>query len=618
MKSTRANRPSLLPVLLIAFVSNGRVWTNSYRPTVVGCLTACLAIIACGCGAQPKPAPETAVTDFENESSAGNQATPRHGQNAAVRSSIQFVDRATSAGVVFNYDHGGAAGHASILESVGGGCGLIDFDGDHDLDLFFLGGGKFSPDRKIFGLPSALYRNQGTWNFQSVTAPARVDAVRHYTHGTTMADFDQDGFEDILVTGYGGVQFWHNLGDGSFQDITLAAQLTDSLWSTSAAWGDFNGDGDLDLFVTHYVDWSFQNDPFCPSPDPNVREICSPKVFGPLRDLLYFSIGDGTFQEASDRAGLRKESKGLGVLAADFDLDGKLDVYVANDTAPNFLYHNIGQGRFEEIGDLSGSSLGDNSSPDGSMGIAVGDFNLDGLPDIWVANFENESFALYRNDGNCTFLHVSQPLGVTAAGSQFVGFGTVFFDVDRDGDEDLWVSNGHVLLYPVNAPVKQLPLLFENQGGKWFQNIAPFAGQYCTTPHLGRGVAKGDLDGDGDLDLVTTHMLEPQSLLENTSQNANGWFQTRLIGTRSNRSAIGALLTLRTSTGVQIRQISGGGSYLSHSDSRAFWGISAGTKVEELTVRWPSGVKQVITHPQPNSILTVIEPYSNAGEPSHP
>jgi hypothetical protein len=520
--------------------------------------------------------------------------------------SFQFVNRSAAAGVNFEYDSGDSAKRASILESVGGGCGLIDFDGDQDLDLFFTGGGQFG-STGINGLSSALYQNQGDWSFRPVTNPAGLKSDSHYTHGTTAADYDHDGFEDILVTGYGGVQLWRNLGDGTFQDTTLAALLNDSLWSTSAAWGDFNGDGNLDLYLAHYVDWSFLNDPFCPGKTATIRELCSPKVFGPLPDVLYVSHGDGRFHDASSSAGLSKDGKGLGVLAADVDLDGKLDLYVANDTSPNFLYHNLGHGKFEEIGDLSGTALGDNASPDGSMGIAIGDFNLDGLPDIWVANFEDESFALYRNDGNCAFLHVSQPLGVTAEGTSFVGFGTVFFDADRDGDEDLWVSNGHVLRAPESSTVKQLPLLFENQAGKWFRNIAPSAGEYCTTPHLGRGVGKGDIDGDGDLDLIVTHIHEPPALLENTSGNANGWFQVRPIGTRSNRSGIGVLLTLKTSAGTQIRQISGGGSYLSQSDSRAFWGIPKGAKLESLTIQWPSGTQQVISNLRPNTTLTAIE-----------
>lgn len=562
------------------------------------CLTLCCCAI--NCGPTAKTASNTAVPTTAERSSAA--------ANAASVGTVKFEDRAAAAGIEFVYQNGSDANHAAILESLGGGCGIFDFDCDQDLDVFFLGGGRFSGKDQLVGLPSALYRNENGWQFQPITTGAQIGSARHYTHGTAIADYDSDGFEDVLLTGYGGLQLWHNLGDGTFRDITDDAQLTDKLWSSSAAFGDINGDGHLDLYVAHYVNWSFTNDPVCPGPEPTLRETCSPRRFEPLPDVYYQSAGDGTFVDASQNVGLRQDGKGLGVMTADFDLDGYLDVYVANDTVPNFLYRNQGDGKLEEIGHISNTALSEVATADGSMGVAVGDYNHDGLPDIWVANYERESFALYRNEGNCFFLHVSQPMGVTAVGSLFVGFGTVFCDFDRDGYEDIWVTNGHVIKFPQNAPVKQVPLLFMNRATKRFENAAPQAGKYCTTPHLGRGVAKGDLDGDGDLDLVTTHVLEPQALLENTSENDNGWLAVRCIGTRSNRSAIGTHFSLKTSDGVRVRQISGGGSYLSHSDLTAFWGIPKGMKIEELKVQWPSGTEQALTSVNANQTLQLIEP----------
>lgn len=561
------------------------------------CLALCCSTI--NCSPKAKTASNTVVpTPAELAPTAAN---------AASVGTVKFEDRAPAAGIEFVYQNGSDANRAAIVESLGGGCGIFDFDRDQDLDVFFLGGGRFSGKDQLVGLPSALYRNEGGWQFQPITTGSQIGPARHYTHGTAIADYDSDGFEDVLLTGYGGLQLWHNLGDGTFRDITAEAQLTDKLWSSSAAFGDINGDGHLDLYVAHYVNWSFTNDPVCPGPDPTLRETCSPRRFEPLPDVYYQSAGDGTFVDESQKVGLRQDGKGLGVMTADFDLDGHLDVYVANDTVPNFLYRNQGDGKLEEIGHISNTALSEVATADGSMGVAVGDYNHDGLPDIWVANYERESFALYRNEGNCFFLHVSQPMGVTAVGSLFVGFGTVFCDFDRDGYEDIWVTNGHVIKFPQNAPVKQVPLLFMNRATKRFENAAPQAGTYCTTPHLGRGVAKGDLDGDGDLDLVTTHVLEPQALLENTSENDNGWLAVRCIGTRSNRSAIGTRLSLKTSDGVRIRQISGGGSYLSHSDLTAFWGIPKGLKVEELKVQWPSGTEQVLTPVNANQTLQLIE-----------
>ena len=287
---------------------------------------------------------------------------------------------------------------------------------------------------------------------------------------------------------------------------------------------------------------------------------------------------------------------------------------LANDTVPNFLYRNDGTGKFEEIGHINGTALSDMATADGSMGVSVGDYNLDGLPDIWVANYERESFALYRNDGECYFQHVSQPLGVTGVGAMFVGFGTLFFDADLDGDEDVWVTNGHVIQYPANAPLKQVPLLFENVETKRFRNVAPQSGTYATTPHMGRGVCQADFDQDGDRDLLVSHVNDPLSLLENTTVTTARALRVRLIGRTSNRTAIGARLVLETSAGRRLRQISGGGSYLSHSDLEVVWGIPEGVLLKSLHIRWPSGQEQALTDLQPDTPRIVIEP-SAGGAP---
>ncbi|HUQ68520.1 MAG TPA: CRTAC1 family protein, partial [Planctomycetaceae bacterium] len=400
------------------------------------------------------------------------------------------------------------------------------------------------------------------------------------------------------------------LGDGTFIETARMAGLTDDLWSSRAAWGDANGDGVLDLYVAHYVNWSFANHPFCDSGDKNQRDVCPPRSFEALPHVLYFGTGDGTFQNRSREAGLEPEGptgKGLGVLFADVDLDGDLDSYVANDTTPNALYRNRGGGSFDEVGDRSGTALSDVGMPDGSMGVDMADYNLDGLPDLWVANYERESLALYRNEGNCQFLHVSRATGVTAVGSLFVSFGTVFLDFDRDGDEDVFVSNGHVIRYPDNAPVKQLPLLFENSRNR-FVNIAPAAGACMHVPHLGRGVAGGDIDNDGDVDLVLAPINEPATVLVNESADENHWLRVRLVGTKSHRDAVGARLTLTTSAGVQTRQIKGGGSYLSQSDLAAFFGVPKHARIEKLSIDWTSGIRQELTDLQPDRVVTCIEP----------
>ncbi|MGH7135385.1 MAG: FG-GAP repeat domain-containing protein, partial [Pirellulales bacterium] len=407
-------------------------------------------------------------------------------------------------------DNGRAAGFHTIIESLGGGIGLFDYDNDGRHDLFCPGGGKFDEQKITSGLPSALFRNLGDWRFVDITAHARIgQAPPHLTHGCSAADYDADGFTDLLVTGFGGLQLFHNQGDGSFEEVHHEVGMDDTLWSSSAAWADFNGDQHLDLYVDHYVDWSPENDPSCPGPE-GKREICSPRKFEPLPDIIYYSNGDGTFRDATSEARLKIEpqvcGKGLGVVAADLDLDGDVDVYVANDTVDNFLYLNDGHGAFEEVGLFHGVARDARGKAEGSMGADVGDYDLDGLPDIWVSNFEEESFSLYRNDSQLPgqFVHVSQGTGITALGKLYVGFGTVFADVDCDGDEDFVVSNGHVINFPKAAPIRQEPLVLINDQGRFNKAVFPPNG-YFSLPHRGRGLASSDLDDDGDLDFVFSH-----------------------------------------------------------------------------------------------------------------
>ena len=329
-------------------------------------------------------------------------------ENAAFR----FTDITKQLGVDFVYQNGYEQQNYTILESLGGGIGVLDYDRDGRADFFCPGGGTFK-DKQTIGFPAELFRNLDGLRFTATGSLARSNASGHYSHGACVADYDGDGFPDVLVTGYGGLQFWRNEGDGTFLECQNESGLDDTLWSSSAGWGDFNNDGVLDLYVAHYVNWSFDNNPPCRGRTPDERDICPPREFAGLPDILYMGNGDGTFSDASAQWQLRTDasSKGLGVVIADFDRNGFVDIYVANDTTNNFLYSNSGQAPFTEVGAVAGVATDKIGIPNGSMGVEVIDFNRDGQLDIWVTNYEREDFALYRNEGPASFLHVSDILG---------------------------------------------------------------------------------------------------------------------------------------------------------------------------------------------------------------
>lgn len=566
-----------------------------------------------GCSKSSTSTVPTGVASSETapEASTPGLPAPDVSTDSGPDSLIRFEDVTDASGVDFIYRNGEEAGHVSILESLGGGAALFDSDNDGDLDLFLPGGGGFGTDHEIRGRSAALFHNLGNWRFQNSTAAARAERSPFYSHGAAAADFDNDGFTDLLVTGYGGLLLLHNLGDGTFWPETEESRLTDSMWSSSAAWGDINGDGSLDLYVAHYVNWSFENDPFCPGPRPGQREVCPPREFEPLPDYLYVSNGDGTFRESSEEAGLvtsgSNAGKGLGVFVADMDDDGDVDIYVGNDTVPNFLYRNRGDGTFEDVSLISGASLSDQGTPDGSMGVDLGDFNLDGRPDIWVANYERESFGLYRNEGDCFFRPVSQSMGVTAVGALYVGWGTVIADFDLDADEDIFGSNGHVIRYTTSAPLLQAPLLFQNESGHRLVNVAKSAGSYFQTPHMGRGAAAGDIDNDGDVDLVVAHTNEPTSLLENTQTTRHHYVQLRLIGRYGNRDAIGARVILEAAGRTQVRLIKGGASYASSHDRRVNFGFAGDPDVVSVKISWPAAAAQLVDGPGSDAQWVVVE-----------
>jgi len=508
------------------------------------------------------------------------------------QTAARFVDVAAESGIEFAYRNGERAGNFAILEIVGGGAGLVDFDADGQLDFVLPGGGEFPGDEATRGLPTVVYRHAGDWRYVEVAAAARMRTAPYFSHGVAAADVDQDGFIDIAITGYGGLLLWMNQGDGTFRDGTAEAGLDIAdAWPTSAAWGDLNGDGWLDLFAANYVDWSFDNNPLCVNDDGR-RDVCGPKRFGPRPDQLFVSDAAGRFAEVSRQLGLRTNGKGLGVVIGDVDLDGDSDIYVANDATANFLYRNDGQGRFEEIGLIAGCGYDETGAPDGSMGADLADYNGDGWPDLWVVNFEQETFALYQNLGGGGFLHASQASGMAAEAGLYIGWGTSFFDFDRDADLDVFVSNGAPFQFPTVSPRRQRPLLFENDGGSWFTNVARVAGAYTASPHDARGVAVGDLGNDGLLDLVVSHINETLAVLRNESATNRSWIGIDLVGRSGVRSAHGAIVEIQAGGRRQTGQVKGGTSYLATHDKRLFFGLDNVDTVDSLTIRWPGGDHQ--------------------------
>lgn len=563
------------------------------------CILTVGAALAAGCDRQTRVPIETPVN-------ADQAATDSAALGAPAAAVVPLVDRARELGIEFAYRNGAEANLSTMLESLGGGVGWLDFDRDGWPDLVAPGGGSFPSENTIAGRAGALFRNLDGKKFVSVGGSAGIETQELFTHGVAIADFDNDGFQDLLITGFGRPQLWHNMGDGTFRDLAVAAGITDSRWGSSAAWADLDGDGDLDLYLAHYLNWSFKNHPACFN-KPNHRDSCPPRDFDPLPDIVYYSQGDGSFVDATATAGLRTDGKGLGVLLLDVEPDGDMDIYVANDTTENFLYVNDGSGKFEEIGMMAGVACSERGTPDGSMGVDLCDFNGDGRPEIWVANYERETFALYRNDGPHRFMHVSQRLGITNLGGLFVGFGTACADFDSDGDDDMVVANGHVIKYSPNAPRKQLPLLLQYDGQR-YQRALSAPGSYFGDPHEGRGLGVADFDQDGDLDVAISDLKDPLALLENRFQDCNRTLALTLVGINSNRDGIGARVELHAGQARTCRQVTGGGSYLSHSARTLYFALPETPQPKSLVVHWPAGRVQTLNVDSLAGCVTLLEP----------
>jgi enediyne biosynthesis protein E4 len=527
-----------------------------------------------------------------------------------------FLESAAATGLHFTHVNG-ATGHYYMAEQMGAGAALFDYDDDGDLDVLLVQGGELDgrPATKR-SATSRLFRNDLTvtaagrrLRFTDVTAAAGV-GWREYGMGAAVADYDGDGDLDLFLTSFGAEVLFRNNGDGTFSDVTAHAGVGDPLWSTSAAFGDYDRDGDLDLFVANYLDFTIADNKIC-ADAVGARDYCSPKSYRPVPDRLYRNEGNGRFSDVTQAAGITKAyGAGLGVTAGDYNGDGWLDFYVANDATPNQLWINQRDGTFIDDGLISGAAVNASGNPEGSMGIASGDIDADGDEDLFVTNIIGETFVLYENDGKGAFEDARARWGLAQRTGAFTGFGTDWIDYDNDGWLDLFITNGAVNIVEALRgqpnPFRMRDQLFRNTGRRTFVETSATAGPAFERAGVGRGAAFGDVDNDGDVDIVVTGNGEPVRLLLNQSEG-NGWLQVRLEQPSSaNRFGLGAWVAVeRAGRPTLFRRARTDGSYLSASDLRVHFGLGDSSRIDAIVVIWPDGFEQRWPGPAADRLVTL-------------
>ncbi|HEU5406824.1 MAG TPA: CRTAC1 family protein, partial [Nitrospira sp.] len=501
-----------------------------------------------------------------------------------------FVDTTSASGIKFM----GVASHTSkkyLIETMGSGVAVFDYDNDGLLDIFLVNGAPLSdptakgtiPEKKSEKDWNRLYHQKKDGTFEDVTERAGLQGVG-YGMGVAVGDYDNDGYEDLYVTAYGGNRLYHNNGNGTFTDVTEKSGTGGSGWSTSAAWVDLDNDGLLDLVVLRYMKWDF-DDVFCGEHREGYRAYCHPDIFRPISALVYHNDGNGHFTEVAQKIGMGVPGKGLGLAIADFNRDGKIDVAVANDSMVEFLYQNKGDGRFEETGLLSEMAVDGDGRVYAGMGIDFQDYNNDGLPDLVITNLANQKYALYRNNGDSSFTYDSYISGIANITLLHSGWGIRFLDYDNDGWKDLLIAQGHDLdTVELNYPQLHYkePMLLVRNTGKRFVDVSSQSGSVFQQPWVSRGLAVGDLDNDGRVDAVVTTNGGPAHILHNETATKNHWLTINLVGHRSNRDGIGAEIKVTTSQGSQYETVSTAGSYLSSNDKRAHFGLGTDTVAKEV------------------------------------
>src|SRR5216683_145586 len=564
--------------------------------------------------------------------SAAAQVTPPSKAQPTVRSATpqagsipgSFVDITAKSHVLFN----GQASHTAkkyLLETMGSGVALFDYDNDGLLDIFFVNGAPLSDPMAKGSIPqktdpkywNRLFHQKKDGTFEDVTEKAGLQGFG-YSMGVIAGDYDNDGYEDLYVTAYGGNRLYHNNGNGTFTDVTEKSGTAGSGWSTSAAWVDLDNDGLLDLIVLRYVQWDFE-DVWCGEHREGYRSYCHPDIFPPIAPLVYHNDGNGHFTEAAAKMGLDKPGKGLGIAIADFDRDGKTDIVMANDSMLEFLYRNKGNGAFEEMGLPAEIAVDGDGRTYAGMGVDFQDFDNDGLPDLIITNLANQKYALYRNNGDSSFSYESYASGVGGMTLLHSGWGIRFLDYDNDGLKDLLIAQGHDLdTIELNFPQLHYkePMLLARNTGKGFVDVSAQSGDIFHQAWAGRGMAIGDIDNDGRIDAVVTTNGGSAYVLHNETATPNNWLTLFLVGHRSNRDGIGAEIKLTNSAGSQYVTVTTAGSYLSSSDKRAHFGLGADTVAKSIEIRWPSGAVQVLENVRADQVLTVDEPATTPAKPS--
>jgi len=538
----------------------------------------------------------------------------------AQSASVQFVDVTASSGIKFRHLNS-ATSLKYLIETVSGGVGFFDYDNDGWLDVFCVNGAKLSdpqPDGQALDKSDPrywnhLYRNNRDGTFTDVTEKAGLRGTG-YGMGVASADYDNDGFPDVLVTTYGGAYLYHNNRDGTFSDVTKQTGLLTEGWTASAAFLDYDNDGLLDIFISRYLRWNFDlGKRFCGTKTPGGRAYCHPNEFEPVSNYLFKNVGGGKFRDVSRPSGIAaSEGKALGVAFNDYNGDGLMDISVANDSHAQFLFKNEGSGRFEEVALLAGAAYTEDGQVFAGMGTDFADIDDDGRPDIITTALPHQSYAFFHNKGAGIFEYASFGSSLTEITRLLSGWGMRVFDYDNDGAKDLFIANSHVMdnieLTQPNVQYRQKPLLLKFAGSK-FVDVSMKAGGVFEQKWAARGAAFGDIDNDGDIDIAVVACDGPLYLLRNEGGNRNRWIGLDLRGTSSNRDGLGARVVL---TGPQGKKQYGlattSGSYLAANDRRVYFGLGPEGVIEELRILWPSGVVQTIAKPKPNQILKVDEP----------